>query len=328
MIQVKHYLLLSVFLVCSCSTQHKNEASVAPIQLGSIEKCKSYSGLPEQWNSDNTAGMVTIPAGEFSIGTNDAYPEERSFLQHKIKINAFLIDQTEVTNAQFARFVEATHYVTDAEKQGGGAVFIAPDHQVEMMQWWHFIQGANWKQPWGKNSQQAVLPNEPVRMVTWNDAMAYANWLGHDLPTEEEWEYAAKGFQEKSDVGPTSEGKIVANTWQGDFPLFNSDEDGFEGVASVGCYSKNPFGLYDMIGNVWELTNTPFTGSHDHHMGDPAQLRTSKGEIVKYTIKGGSYLCAENYCQRYRAASRQPQEMDLATSHVGFRTVKRLSPSN
>ncbi len=235
------------------------------------------------------------------------------------------MDQTEVTNAQFATFVEATHYVTDAEKQGGGAVFIQPHHHVEMMQWWHFIQGANWKQPWGKNSQQVTLPNEPVRMVTWNDAIAYANWLGHDLPTEAEWEYAAKSFQSKSDVGPNVDGEIVANTWQGDFPVINNHIDGFEGVALVGCYRKNPFGLYDMIGNVWELTNTPFTGSHDHHMGDPAMLRKSKSEIVKYTIKGGSYLCAENYCQRYRAASRQPQEIDLATSHVGFRTVKRLS---
>ncbi|MCU4707761.1 formylglycine-generating enzyme family protein [Acinetobacter pittii] len=326
MIQVKHYLFFSLFFLAGCN-QHKEVelSSVTTHQLGNIEKCKSYAGLPVNWPNQKDAGMVKIPAGKFSIGTNDAYPEERSVLGQQIQVNAFMIDQTEVTNAQFDQFVKTTHYITDAEKQEGGAVFIPPDHQVDMMQWWHFVQGADWRHPWGKVSSRKALPNEPVRLITWNDAMAYANWLGHDLPTEAEWEYAAKGYQSKSDVGPNINGKISSNTWQGDFPYNNETQDGFADVAPVGCFSKNPFGLYDMIGNVWELTNTPFTGNHDHHMGDPSVLRQNNGEIVKYTIKGGSYLCSENYCQRYRAASRQPQEIDLATSHVGFRTVKRLS---
>jgi formylglycine-generating enzyme required for sulfatase activity len=323
--QMKQIMMLSsLLLLCACQkTTPQLEQTTLP-DLGSKAKCNSYSGLPSGWPKNKEAGMAKLPQGKIVLGTTQGYEDERPLNLQATSVPAFLIDATEVTNAQFQEFVKQTGYVTDAEKQGGAAMFVQPDHPVEELQWWRFEKGANWKYPWGLNNPKHPAPHEPVRMVTWNDAYAYANWLGHDLPTELEWEYAAKGFQQNSDIGPTHEGHIVANFWQGEFPYKNIQEDGFKDVAPVGCFSKNLFGLYDLIGNVWEWTQTPYTGPRDHHMGDPSKYRQSHEQILQYTIKGGSYLCATNYCARYRAAARHPQELDLATSHVGFRTVKRF----
>lgn len=318
----KLILFSSLLLFCGC---HKTVAEKqATLKLGNVASCKSYSGLPSGWPDQKQAGMIKLPAGDILFGTLNGYSDERPFTQKSNHVPAFMIDATEVTYAQFAEFVRQTGYKTDAEKQGGAAMFVQPAQPVAELQWWHFEKGANWKYPWGLSSHKRPQPNDPVRMVTWNDAYAYANWLGHDLPTELEWEYAAKGFQQQSDIGPQHEGHITANYWQGEFPYQNNKEDGFAEVAPVGCFDANPFGLYDMIGNVWEWTQTPYTGSRDHHMGDPAQYRHRHDHVLQYTIKGGSYLCASNYCARYRAAARHPQELDLATSHVGFRTVKRF----
>ncbi|WP_151980045.1 formylglycine-generating enzyme family protein [Acinetobacter guerrae] len=317
-------ILLFSSLILFCGCQKAIPEKTSPFQLGDTAKCATYSGLPKGWPLQKEAGMVKLSNGEILLGTTLGYADERPFGEKPSQIKSFWIDATEVTNAQFAEFVKQTGYITDAEKQGGGAMFIQPSHPVAELQWWTFERGANWKTPWGLHSHKRPKPNEPVRMVTWNDAFAYANWLGHDLPTELEWEYAAKGFQAKSDIGPSHNGHITANYWQGEFPYQNNQEDGFNEVAPVGCFDANPFGLYDMIGNVWEWTQTPYKGMRDHHMGDPAQSRHQHEDVVKYTIKGGSYLCASNYCARYRAAARHPQELDLATSHVGFRTVKRF----
>lgn len=314
-------MLLPLLFISGCQ-KHTPDKHMT-LNLGDTSKCLNYSGMPPNWSNDKTAGMVQLPAGQIQLGTTEGYADEKPFKQELTSVKSFWIDATEVTNAQFAEFVQQTGYITDAEKQGGAAVFIQPTAPVAEMQWWVFKPDANWKQPWGANSNKHPLPSEPVRLITWNDAYAYAHWLGHDLPTELEWEYATKGFQQQSDISPTHQGHTTANYWQGEFPYQNTQQDGFNEVAPVGCFKANPFGLYDMIGNVWEWTQTPYTGVRDHHMGDPATYRHDPNSILQYTIKGGSYLCASNYCARYRAAARHPQELDLATSHVGFRTVKR-----
>lgn len=306
-------------LLVGCNSQ--NNHSINTVKLGDAHLCEKYSGLPVNWIRDNKAGMAFIKGGEFEIGNNSSYPEERSVLKSKRTVNDFWIDRTEVTNAQFESFVKATDYITQAELQGDAAVFIPADQSADLS-WWKLVKGANWKQPNGPNDSYVIKPNEPVRMITLADAIAYANWLGRDLPTEEQWEYVAK-LNQKADLGPTTHG-VNSNIWHGEFPFENKGIDGYEGVAPVGCYSPNQAGLFDMIGNVWEYTQTPFEGSHDDHMG-MSQLKSEAQKVHNiYTIKGGSFLCASNYCQRYTVTARHPQEADLAISHVGFRTVLNL----
>lgn len=280
-------------VACSQHTSNPQEDVNPVIKLGNLEACKSYSGLPKGWLESETSGMVSIQGGSFNIGNNHAYPEEKSISNSQRKVDNFYIDATEVTNAQFQSFVDATGYVTEAEKQGEAAVFIQPDQTVNDLGWWKLEKGISWKYPWGKQAKRKILPNEPVRLATLKDAIAYADWLGREIPTEEQWEYAAKSFTKEEDVAP------------------------------VGCFEANPYGLYDMIGNIWEYTRSPFSGNHDDHMGNHAQIKTEFSNIANnYTIKGGSYLCADNYCARYRASARQSQEANLAISHVGFRTIK------
>ncbi|ONG41894.1 hypothetical protein BKE30_02065 [Alkanindiges hydrocarboniclasticus] len=332
-----------------------------PLKLGALQNCMHYSGLPENFGKDPKAGMAYIASGELQIGSTQGYQDELPLKSGKAShIAAFWIDQTEVTNAQFSRFVKATGYMTDAEKTGGGAVFVPPGAgaAISNNSWWHFVKGANWKQPHGPGSSIQNKDHEPVVLVTKNDAEHYAVWLGHDLPTEAQWEYAAKaqlplqGQEQQAkahkvnllDKAPHDKHGIPsANYWQGDFPLQNTQADHFAGIAPVGCYAANPYGLYDMIGNVWEWTQSPYYNSHeqdadahnlpDGHGGNPALARNSTTQATafdrgfearSFVIKGGSYLCAANYCVRYRAAARHPQETNLPTSHVGFRTVLNL----
>ncbi|QEY26068.1 formylglycine-generating enzyme family protein [Neisseria zalophi] len=336
-----HYLLYLTgagFALAACSPEQQlsNGRATAPAAasainavsatLGSEKACHSYSGLPANWQKDPYAGMIKIKGGSFDIGSEDAYPEEFALKSRRRTVGDFWIDQTEVTNAQFQSFVDATGYITEAEQQGEGAVFIAPDAPVRELAWWHLVKGADWKHPWGPDDKRTIQSNEPVRMVTLKDAEAYAAWAGRELPTEEQWEYAAKGFSKERDVIADRE-HINANTWHGEFPYENTNQDGYIDAAPVGCYPANGFGLFDTIGNVWEYTQTPFTGNHDDHMGMAQVARSNHNEhsFNHYTIKGGSFLCAENYCMRYRASARQPQEKDLGISHVGFRTVKNIT---
>lgn len=323
-------------------------ALAKPLALGNLQHCQRYTGLPANFGKNPKAGMAYIAAGELQIGSTKGFQDELPLKSGAATpIAAFWIDQTEVTNAQFARFVKATGYVTDAEKTGGGAVFMAPKagEAISNNSWWHFVKGANWKQPNGPNSSIKNKDHEPVVLVTKNDAEHYAVWLGHDLPTEAQWEYAAKAQEQVQslDKAPHDEhGAPSANYWQGDFPVQNSKTDHFAGVAPAGCYAANAYGLYDMIGNVWEWTQSPYHNSHEqdadaHNLPDghggnpalaqslqPAQSKTMLFDATPFVIKGGSYLCAANYCVRYRAAARHPQEANLPTSHVGFRTVLNL----
>ena len=262
-------------------------------------------------------GMVWVPAGSFLTG-DTVYPDEGP--RKQVSIEGFWMDRTEVTNAQFAAFVQATGYITTAERavdprlhpglpeamqQPGAVVFVMPtdlQNGGDVRQWWKYRAGANWRHPGGPDTSIDGLDALPVVATTIEDAQAFARWKGRALPTEAQWEWAALGGG-KPEAGKTSQ-PLQANTWQGIFPFQNKATDGFAGIAPVGCFMPNGYGLFDMIGNVWEMTrDTAAPGQH--------------------VIKGGSYLCASNYCMRYRPGARQGQEDDLATSHLGFRTLLR-----
>lgn len=294
--------------------------------LGTQMLCAAGAGLPIGWGSDSRAGMVRVTGGDFVFGSSFGYPDERPASQARVQVDGFWIDRTEVTNAQFEAFVRATGYVTEAEREGAAVVFATPDAaelQRRPYAWWKYVRGASWKDPHGA---QAPQPNQPVTLVTQADALAYAHWLGRDLPTEAEWEYAAKAGREDAglDSAPVDPaGRPTANYWQGPFPLANAATDGHAGLAPVGCYPANAFRLHDMIGNAWEWTKDGYSGARQPHMnGDTAAVAARRPDRP-VVIKGGSFLCAPSYCVRYRASAREAQEANLGASHIGFRTVLR-----
>jgi formylglycine-generating enzyme len=317
--------------------EHVKNPSATTLIVG---LCEGYSGIP---NDDGPhTGMVSVPSGSFLMGSNNHYDEEA--VQHQVQVRGFWIDRHDVTNAQFANFVRSTGYVTTAERtpastqgipsaqiQPGGAVFSSPNNGKPGR--WSFVLGANWQHPNGPESSIQGKEAHPVVQVTYEDALAYAKWLGRDLPTEAQWEYAARGgLSGKNYVWGdsfTPEGKPMANSWQGPFPLLNEAKDGYLGTSPVGCYPANGLGLVDMAGNVWQWTKTVYVVGHSEH--DPLDLQGSfaesafalqkAGTAKSKVIKGGSHLCAPNYCMRYRPAARQPATPDLGTSHIGFRTV-------
>ncbi|WP_233852747.1 formylglycine-generating enzyme family protein [Paraburkholderia sp. HD33-4] len=299
--------------------------------LGSEQQCERYSGLPARWRDDSRAGMVHLHGGDFVFGSKLGYEDERPAGDGKTHVASFWIDQTDVTNAQFAAFVRATGYVSDAQRQGGAVVFHTPTREemnARDLAWWSWVKGAAWNHPSGPGSTLDGKMNQPVTMVTQADALAYAHWLGRDLPTEAEWEYAGKAGHEGADLDTAprdAHGKPSANYWQGVFPVLNTGEDGHVGLSPVGCYAANDFRLYDMIGNAWEWTKDVYTGAHQSHTnGDTAAVAPlSRRHDTPMVIKGGSFLCSRDYCVRYRAASREQQEADLPASHIGFRTVAR-----
>ncbi len=298
--------------------------AVPHLPLGSSPLCNRYSGLPDNWPSDHKAGMVYLQEGEFILGTTLGYVEERQEIKTRVK--GFWIDQTEVSVAQFAVFVKATGYVTESEREGGGLVFRQPS-AAELGQrpyaWWNYVKGAYWRHPAGSGSK--VKDNEPVTQVTLADAKAYAVWLGHDLPTEAEWEYAAKAGRQGAELEKEprdATGKPLANFWQGDFPTQNTVEDGYQGLAPVGCYPANGNNLYDMVGNAWEQTRDVYRESHQANFFQNVSAHNQKADQVM-VIKGGSHLCGRDFCVRYRPSAREAHEANLPTSHIGFRTVLR-----
>lgn len=295
-------------------------------------------------------GMVWIPGGSFTMGEEREHPEERS--ARRVTVRGFWMDRHEVTNAQFARFVAATGYVTMAERgldpaahphlptemlRPGGLVFRAPESiadRSDASQWWSFVPGASWRHPEGPGSNITDRQDHPVVQVAWEDAAAYARWLGHELPTEAQWEFAARGGLDgmRYTWGETyrPDAGWLANTWQGAFPTVDSGEDGHGGTAPVCSFPPNGFGLFDMAGNAWEHMRDWWVPRHDARPAtDPeGPSRSLAARFADPTngpmrvIKGGSWLCAPDFCARYRPAARQPQEMGLGTPHVGFRTVR------
>lgn len=298
------------------------------------ESCEDYDGRPE--GEGPTAGMIRIEGGSFLMGSErrDNRPEEGPLRERTV--GSFWIDQHEVTNAQFAAFVEETGYRTIAETgldpddhphlppallQPGSMVFAPPQQLANLddpTQWWRYVPGANWREPLGRGSSIEGYENHPVVHIAYEDALAYAHWRGGDLPSEAEWEYAARGGLAGADYtwGNTAaqESEPKANTWQGAFPAENKISDGWLTTAPVACYAANGYGLYDMAGNVWEYT----LDSWVPRPGMPETIATDR-----VTVKGGSWLCAPNYCARFRPAARQPQEHSLGSNHIGFRIVLR-----
>jgi formylglycine-generating enzyme required for sulfatase activity len=280
-------------------------------------------------------GMVWVPGGRYTMG-DTVYPEEGP--PRKVRVAGFWMDRHEVTNRQFAAFVRATRYVTEAERVAhrGAMVFVMPAQVGDMSdisQWWRYMPDANWRHPAGPGSSIEGREDYPVVEVTYADARAYAHWAHRELPSEAEWEWAAR--EADPNAMPNHRQPEEANTWQGVFPVQNSGEDGFFGLAPSGCYRPNRLGLYDMIGNVWEWTSSLFTPDHSEAEGytlapDSMPRMMGDNEVgdneVSYTIKGGSYLCAPDYCMRYRSGARQPQEANLGASHLGFRTILRAPP--
>ena len=286
--------------------------------------------------------MRWIPGGRFRMGSDRFYPEEGP--AHTVAVAGFWIDAHPVTNAAFADFVAATGYVTLAEQpvdpagfpgaspellQPGGLVFHAPDGKVDLRDvssWWRYVPGADWRHPDGPDSTIDGRDNDPVVQIAWPDAAAFAAWAGKRLPHEAEWECAARGGLDGATwcwgEDATPGGHWMANTWQGDFPQSNTALDGFAGRSPVGAFPPNGYGVYDMAGNVWEWTLTEFTARHTERPSPCCHGRSDNATIPQKVIKGGSYLCSPDYCLRYRPAARQPQSIDTATCHIGFRCVR------
>ncbi|MBS0319308.1 MAG: formylglycine-generating enzyme family protein [Proteobacteria bacterium] len=300
--------------------------------------------------------MVRIPGGTFRMGSDSHYAEEAP--AHNVRVDGFLIDRYAVTNADFRKFVDATGHVTLAERPAdpslypgalpemlvpSSVMFARPAGRVDMRNhynWWTYVAGADWRHPRGPQSSLQGLWNHPVVHVAYEDAEAYAAWAGKSLPTEAEWEYAARGGREATEYAWGDElmpgGKPMANFWQGEFPWQNTELDGYEWTAPVGSYPANGYGLFDMIGNVWEWTSD-FYQDHGKIKKACCTLENPRGcdleasldartpdiKIPRRVMKGGSYLCAENYCRRYRPAARMPQTVDTSTCHLGFRCVVR-----
>jgi len=317
------------------------------------ERTACLTPLPPARHAPATTGMVLVPGGAFEMGARAMRPEEGP--PRATRVGSFWIDRTEVTNADFARFVKATGYVTLAERpldpkaypqlsgdqlKPSGIVFAGSDRAAgpDPSQWWRVVPGADWRHPQGPGSSIAGKAALPVVQVAWDDAMAYARWLGRDLPTEAEWEFAAQGGRRRATrfvwgEAPLDPAHPQANVWQGVFPVLDSGADGYKAKAApVGCYPPNGYGLYDMAGNVWEWAKDWYRPNLDaaraaNPEGPSETLAFDPGDpgVRKHVIKGGSFLCSPDYCYRYRPAAREPGPSDTGENHIGFRTVLRLS---
>jgi formylglycine-generating enzyme required for sulfatase activity len=304
--------------------------------------------------------MVWIPGGTFRMGSDKHYPEERP--AHRVTVDGFWMDKYPVTNARFAQFVAATGHTTFAEIPpnpddypgalpemiyAGSIVFQQPSERVDVRgtpTWWQFLKAADWRHPYGPESSIGGLEDHPVVHVAFSDAEAFARWHGKELPTEAEWEFAARGGR---DGAPYAWGEEFlpgdrhwANTWQGEFPWDHRSRDGFERTSPVGMFPENGYGLFDMIGNVWEWTTDWYVPRHPNEVVKaccvPLNPRGPKAEesydpaqptikIPRKVLKGGSFLCAPNYCRRYRPAARIAEPVDSSTCHLGFRCIVRPS---
>lgn len=298
----------------------------------------------------STKDMVWIPGGTFAMGSENHYPEEAPV--REVEVGGFWMDRHPVTNLEFLRFVKETGHVTWAERApdpaqypgakddqlfAGSVVFRKTDGPVDLgnhFNWWAWVAGADWRHPDGPESSLQGRERHPVVHVAFSDAEAYAAWAGKELPTEAEWEYAARGGLDRAEFAWGDElmpsGRAMANTWQGAFPYENTLVDGFEGTSPVGRFRPNGYGLLDMIGNVWEWTADWYAPSHEPASsccsGDLRAASVDPSDpsaIPRRVMKGGSHLCAPSYCRRYRPAARMAQPIDTSTSHLGFRCLVR-----
>jgi len=321
--------------------------------LGQTSPIGNTGQTPKDAPAEN---MVWITGGAFVMGSDHHYPEEAP--AHRVSVDGFWMDICTVTNREFARFVEATGYVTSAERPvnpddypranadmlaPSSVVFNKPKRRVDLRNhynWWTYIAGADWRHPYGPASSISGVDDHPVVHVAYEDAEAYAAWAQKDLPTEAEWEFAARGGLEAAEYVWGDEmapkGRHLANTWQGEFPWQNLRKDGYERTSPVAAFPPNGYGLHDMAGNVWQWTSDWYQehGKIDSPCCTMANPRGAKREesldplepriqIPRKVMKGGSHLCAPNYCRRYRPAARMAQPVDTSTSHLGFRCIVR-----
>lgn len=328
-----------ILLGCGASKQDEQPV-IVPVNSSLLDSLAADS---------STIKMVWIQGGKFQMGSADpAFMDAQPV--HEVNVKGFWMDEHEVTNAEFAKFVKATGYITVAERPLdpkdypnvpkenliiGSPVFAPPENEVSLDdpgQWWRYVAGASWYHPFGSVSVKKIKPNDPVVQICYDDAVAYAKWAGKRLPTEAEWEYAAKaGKQNKNyywgeELKPA--GKWMANIFQGNFPNKNSLEDGFDFLAPVKSFPPNAYGLYDMEGNVWEWCNDFYRPDYyqkstkENPQGPSDSFDPDEPHVVKRVVRGGSFLCSDQYCIRYRVGSRGKGEIKSASNNLGFRCVK------
>jgi formylglycine-generating enzyme required for sulfatase activity len=330
----------------------------------SLKSC--CSKIPSRFNAfgqkvDKHDGMVWIPAGNFMMGGDNEQARKDEYPKHGVKVNGFYMDATEVTNAQFSEFVKATGYITTAEKdinwdeiksqvppntpkppdsvlKAASLIFVPTKSEVNLndySQWWAWTRGANWRHPNGPNSDIIGKDNFPVTHVSWDDAVAYSKWAGKRLPTEAEWEYAARGglINNSYSWGKTFDemGASKCNFWQGNFPYLNLNKDGFMGAAPVKSFAPNGYGLYDVAGNVWEWCADLYNNDYYTQLSKTKLAINPKGPTISYdpdeplitkrVMRGGSFLCNDSYCSGYRVSARMKSSPDSGMEHLGFRCV-------
>jgi sulfatase modifying factor 1 len=350
----------------NASSNDVRARAISDIQKNAERRSNRMINMESQRTAQTQApsGMRWIPGGTFRMGSEDFYAEESPV--HEVNVDGFWMDPYTVTNSLFSRFVEATGYLTLAERDLNPADFpgappenLVPSSMVfkktrgpvdlkNYFNWWAWVPGTSWRRPFGPHSSIKGIEQHPVVHVAYEDAEAYAMWAGKELPTEAEWERAARGglggkiFTWGNEYFP--DGKAMANSWQGEFPWENTLLDGFEGTSPVGMFPPNGYGLFDMAGNVWEWTSDWYVHRHADEIvksccGPAINPRIASPEksydprqpqfhIPRKVVKGGSYLCASNYCLRYRPAARQPQMIDTAMSHIGFRCINRAGKTS
>ena len=376
-----HLFLFTLSLVVIGCQEAPEKATVKPTENHSKTCCEaskgqliiaqslknsndtSYINVSDCFHQEISDSMVFIEGGIFLMGASDKKMAlKREFPKHEVKVNSFYMDIHEVTNAQFSKFVKATHYKTIAERplnwevfkkqlppntpkprdeflQPGSMVFHPKKgitNLVDFSQWWQWVKGANWKHPQGPESSIKGKENHPVVHICYTDAVAYAKWCGKRLPTEAEWEWAARGGL-KNKVYPwgnefLSQGKDNCNYWTGIFPTKNTASDGYEGLAPVMNYNANGYGLFDMAGNVWEICSDWYDEHYYASFPKNEIINNPKGPKTwhypiepydpKHVIRGGSFLCNKSYCSSYRVSARMPYSQDTGMSHTGFRCVK------
>ncbi len=361
MLKKNNNLFLAILvLFSSCANEQKKMDTMDSASCESKLPNRFGAGLDTTKISKgkaNHSNMVLIPAGEFLMGANDKEGREDEYPQHKVQLAAFWIDVTEVTNASFAKFVKETGYVTTAERKpdweemkkqlpsgtpkppdsvfvAASLIFSAPKQVLNLndaSQWWVWKKGADWRHPHGPNSNINGKENYPVVHVSWDDAMAYCQWAGKRLPTEAEWEYASRGGL-KNALYPwgnedIEKGKVKANTWQGNFPIKNTNWDKFNGLAPSKSFLPNGYGLYDMAGNVWEWCSDWYradyysTDAQVNPQGPADSYDPMEPTVPKRIVRGGSFMCNASYCKGYRVTSRMKTSTDTSLEHTGFRCV-------
>jgi formylglycine-generating enzyme required for sulfatase activity len=365
---VVSFILFQLFVLCGCETAENKVA----VNKDSLAHCAS--NLPSRFAVDSSDAiikspdsvshkqMVWIPGGRFVMGASDNQARQDEFPQHPVEVKGFWMDETEVTNEQFAKFVKETGYVTTAERKPdweeikkqvppdtpkppdsllvpSSLVFTASATPISLndaSQWWRWVRGANWQHPQGPGSDIKGKEKYPVVHISWDDANAYAKWAGKRLPTEAEWEFAARaGLQGKPYTWgdePVNNGSQKANIWQGRFPDDNKATDGFGGAAPVKSFAANRYGLYDMAGNVWEWCSDWYNAGYyatldNKNTVNPAGATQSydpdEPTVPKRVVRGGSFLCHDSYCASYRVSARMKTSPDTGLEHTGFRCVSQ-----